>query len=100
MTNASSEPAPRFDTAHPPVAGDGEGCLAIVSDRLRASPGVVSIEANFKASTLTVRYQPTLVATLSTPSGGSRGNCVSLVRELGLGTPRRRTCGNGKLGIP
>ena len=48
--------------AHLPLAGQGEGCLEILTDRLRSSPGVVAIEANFVNSTLTVRYQPTLVA--------------------------------------
>jgi hypothetical protein len=35
--------------------------LEILSDRLRHSPGVVAIEADFRESTLTVRYQPSLV---------------------------------------
>src|SRR2546427_5638524 len=47
---------------HLPLVGTGEGCLEILSDRLRASPGVVAIEADFRDSTLTVRYQPTLIA--------------------------------------
>jgi len=47
--------------AHLPIVGPGEGCLEILSDRLRSSPGVVAIEANFRDSTLTVRYQPTEV---------------------------------------
>jgi Cd2+/Zn2+-exporting ATPase len=47
--------------AHLPIVGPGEGCLEILSDRLRSSPGVVAIEADFRNSTLTVRYQPTLV---------------------------------------
>jgi Cd2+/Zn2+-exporting ATPase len=41
---------------------DGEGCLEILADRLRERPGVVAIEADFKNSTLTVRYQPTRVS--------------------------------------
>ena len=41
-------------------AGD-EGCLELLSERLRASPGVVAIEADYRESTLLVRYQPTLV---------------------------------------
>src|SRR5436309_1663207 len=56
---AAAEPASR--DAHLPIAGPGEGCLEILSDRLRSSPGVVAIEADFRDSTLTVRYQPTLV---------------------------------------
>jgi len=39
------------------VAG-GDGCLEIITDRLRSSPGVIAIEANFHDSTLHVRYQP------------------------------------------
>ena len=49
-------------SVHLPVVGPGEGCLEILSDRLRHSPGVVAIEADFRDSTLTVRYQPTLIA--------------------------------------
>src|SRR5438093_5190926 len=56
---AAGEPANR--DAHLPIAGPGEGCLEILSDRLRSSPGVVAIEANFRDATLTVRYQPTQV---------------------------------------
>ena len=47
---------PRADPA------DGEGCIEILADRLRGGPGVLAIEANFRASTLTVRYQPALVS--------------------------------------
>jgi Cd2+/Zn2+-exporting ATPase len=50
----SSEPA----SGHLPMVGAGEGCLEILTDQLRTSPGVVAIEANFRDSTLTVRYQP------------------------------------------
>jgi len=54
----SAGTAPVEPPAHPPRVEDGEGCLEILSERLRTSPGVVAIEANFKESTLTVRYQP------------------------------------------
>src|SRR6266705_425398 len=56
-------PAPEAPSgpAHLPIVGPGEGCLEILSDRLRSSPGVVAIEANFRDATLTVRYQPTQV---------------------------------------
>jgi Cd2+/Zn2+-exporting ATPase len=47
---------------HLPVPEDGEGCLEILSDRLREQPGVVAIEADFRQSTLTVRYQPAQVS--------------------------------------
>ncbi len=53
----SPVPAP-----HLPVP-EGEGCLEILSDRLRMSPGIVAIEADFGESTLTVRYQPSQVST-------------------------------------
>ena len=56
-----SVPALPGDASHPPLAGSGEGCLEILSDRLRHSPGIVSIEANFDDSTLTVRYVPSHV---------------------------------------
>ena len=52
-------PAP---SAHLPLPVDGEGCLEILADRLRERPGIVAIEADFKDSTLTVRYQPTRVS--------------------------------------
>jgi len=55
------EPSAAPTDGHLPLVGTGEGCLEILSDRLRSSPGVVAIEANFRDSTLTVRYQPTLV---------------------------------------
>jgi len=58
-------PSPRVvpgdGTAHPPRIADGEGCLEIISDRLKNSPGIVAIEANFRDSTLTVRYEPSQV---------------------------------------
>jgi len=63
IERSSPEPAdPPQAHAHLPTVGPGEGCLEILSDRLRMSPGVVAIEANFRNSTLTVRYQPTLVS--------------------------------------
>jgi Cd2+/Zn2+-exporting ATPase len=51
---------PENATEHLPVV-EGEGCLAILSDRLREAPGVVAIEADFRESTLTVRYEPGVV---------------------------------------
>src|SRR5262245_53565494 len=53
--------APPTAAQHPPIAASDPGCLVILSDRLRESPGVVAIEADFRDHTLTVRYQPTLV---------------------------------------
>src|SRR5512134_283038 len=50
------------DPGHPPLVADGESCLEILSDRLRSSPGIVAIEADFRDNTLTVRYQPAMVA--------------------------------------
>jgi Cd2+/Zn2+-exporting ATPase len=55
-------PAEAAATEPPPVIAEGEGCMEVLSDRLRESPGILAIEANFGDSTLTVRYQPTLVA--------------------------------------
>src|SRR5262249_31618788 len=46
---------------HLPLPPGDEGCLEILSDRLRSSPGVVALEANFRDNTLTVRYQPARV---------------------------------------
>src|SRR5262245_40590734 len=46
---------------HLPFAA-GESCLEILTDRLRSSPGIVAIEADFRDNTLTVRYQPAQVA--------------------------------------
>ena len=46
---------------HLPVSGDDAGCLEILADRLRERPGIVAIEADFRDSTLTVRYLPSLV---------------------------------------
>jgi Cd2+/Zn2+-exporting ATPase len=60
----NSVPAPREleEETHPPRVAEGEGCLEILTDQLRSSPGVLAIEANFRDSTLTVRYQPSVVA--------------------------------------
>lgn len=56
---AESSPSPvESAPEHPPFTDGDVGCLEILSDRLRHSPGVVAIEANFRDSTLTVRYQP------------------------------------------
>ena len=51
----------RADDPHLPSPANDPGCLVVLSDRLRESPGVVSIEADFRTSTLTVRYRPSLV---------------------------------------
>ena len=45
-----------------PLVAGGESCLEILADRLRSSPGIVAIEADFRDNTLTVRYQPAQVA--------------------------------------
>ena len=55
--DSAAAPVERPPEILPRVDG-GEGCLEILSERLRRSPGVVAIEANFRDSTLTVRYQP------------------------------------------
>jgi Cd2+/Zn2+-exporting ATPase len=63
---ASAKPGPDPDppahTGHLPLVAEGEGCLEILTERLCERPGIVAIEADFRDSTLTVRYQPTLVA--------------------------------------
>src|SRR5215510_1281581 len=46
---------------HLPSVATDPGCLVVLSERLRKSPGVVAIEADFNDSTLTVRYRPALV---------------------------------------
>ena len=56
-TRIAEPPAPE----HLPPPVDGIGCLEILADRLRELPGVVAIEADFRESTLTVRYQPSQV---------------------------------------
>jgi Zn2+/Cd2+-exporting ATPase len=56
----ASEPTPA--PVHLPPHPDGAGCLELISERLRSSPGVVSVEANFDDSTLSVRYLPAHVA--------------------------------------
>uniref|UniRef100_A0A832MKY1 Cadmium-translocating P-type ATPase n=1 Tax=Eiseniibacteriota bacterium TaxID=2212470 RepID=A0A832MKY1_UNCEI len=53
---------PHGDGHLPLVGREGDGgCLAILADRLRESPGVLALEADFTANTLTVRYEPHLV---------------------------------------
>jgi Zn2+/Cd2+-exporting ATPase len=49
-------------STHLPVVADGEGCLEILLERLRTSPGVLAIEARFTDSTLSVRYDPMQVS--------------------------------------
>ncbi len=57
VTRQLTIPAP----AHLPLPPGGEGCIEILADRLREWPGVIAIEANFRTSTLSVRYHPTMV---------------------------------------
>jgi Cd2+/Zn2+-exporting ATPase len=59
--SAPLSPAPEPASDHPPFRDDGEGCLEIISERLHASPGIVSVEVDFGSRTLTVRYLPALV---------------------------------------
>jgi Cd2+/Zn2+-exporting ATPase len=47
---------------HPPVPDAAPGCLELLADRLREEPGIIAIEADFRGSTLTVRYQPAQVS--------------------------------------
>src|SRR5689334_14247849 len=62
MNASAPHPTPEPVTAHLPVVADGEGCLEILLERLRTSPGVLAIEARFGDSTLAVRYDPVQVA--------------------------------------
>ena len=47
--------APNPSSAHPPVVGDDAGCLELLAERMRAMPGVLALEADFRSGTLTVR---------------------------------------------
>jgi len=60
--SASSLRPSESTTTHLPVVADGEGCLEILLERLRTSPGVLAIEARFVDSTLAVRYDPVQVS--------------------------------------
>ena len=55
-------PAESLVAPHPPLVGEGEGCLEILIDRLHQSTGVLAVEANFTDSTLSVRYDPAQVS--------------------------------------
>src|SRR2546426_7277951 len=57
-----SSPRPSESTTHLPVVADGEGCLEILLERLRTSPGVLAIEARFVDGTRAVRYDPVQVS--------------------------------------
>ncbi len=46
---------------HPPGGAGDPGCLVVLSERLRRSPGVIAIQADFRENTLTVRYRPSQV---------------------------------------
>lgn len=50
-----SKPTP----THAPIEPDDPGCLELLAKRLREQPGVVALEADFRESTLRVRYEPT-----------------------------------------
>ena len=62
LQSPAPAPAETEATGHLPLVADGESCLEILTDRLRSSPGIVAIEADFRDNTLTVRYQPAQVA--------------------------------------
>ncbi|MBI1798148.1 MAG: cadmium-translocating P-type ATPase [Candidatus Eisenbacteria bacterium] len=55
----AADPAAPASDRHLPFPDGGEGCLEILAERLRSSPGVVGIEVDFGSATLIVRYQPT-----------------------------------------
>jgi len=52
---------PALTSEHLPHVPGDDGCLEILSDRLRHSPGVIAFEANFRDGTLTIRYQPSMI---------------------------------------
>jgi Cd2+/Zn2+-exporting ATPase len=60
VSTSAESPRP-LETEHPPYEPGTDGCLEILSDRLRHSPGVVALEADFPENRLTVRYQPSMV---------------------------------------
>jgi len=43
---------------HLPFPRDGEGCLEILAERLRVTPGILAVEVDFGASMVSVRYEP------------------------------------------
>jgi Cd2+/Zn2+-exporting ATPase len=59
----ANHPLHPVEGGHLPIVGQSpeDGCLGILADRLRESPGVVAIEADWRTGTLTVRYEPNLV---------------------------------------
>jgi Zn2+/Cd2+-exporting ATPase len=58
----STSAEPRVgNSGHPPFEPGVDGCLEILSDRLRHSPGVIALEADFPENRLTVRYQPSRI---------------------------------------
>jgi Cd2+/Zn2+-exporting ATPase len=52
-TNAEGAPH-----AHLPFPPDGEGCLEILAERLRVTPGIIAIDVDFSAAMVSVRYEP------------------------------------------
>src|SRR5262245_23948813 len=61
MSTTAGRELPETSTEHLPLPPGDEACLEILSERLRTSPGVVALEANFRENTLTVRYQPSRI---------------------------------------
>ncbi|HTR98083.1 MAG TPA: heavy metal translocating P-type ATPase [Candidatus Acidoferrales bacterium] len=59
MTHSDpSGPRPASVASPISIPADDEGCVELLADRLREWPGVIAIEADIRASTLAVRYQP------------------------------------------
>ena len=46
---------------HLPFPPGSEGCLEILAERLKITPGVVGVEVDFANAMVTVRYQPTRI---------------------------------------
>src|SRR6266478_205766 len=43
---------------HLPFPPGSEGCLEILAERLRVTPGVVAVDVDFQSAMVTVRYEP------------------------------------------
>ncbi|MGH7740456.1 MAG: heavy metal translocating P-type ATPase [Candidatus Eiseniibacteriota bacterium] len=61
LSPASSSGAESAVDRHPPFPRDGEGCLEILAERLRVTPGILAVEVDFDAAMVSVRYEPTRI---------------------------------------
>ena len=58
LLHQGPSPAPSKPPTHAPIPPGDAGCLELLAERLRSEPGIVAIEADFRESTLRVRYEP------------------------------------------